>query len=79
MGTPLREAAELHDFWQQEKRSSSLLRPEQRELVLSPNSSGRGTDAAKGGFRASCAQLEHHQQVVTVGDPPLWRIKEPVC
>lgn len=71
MGNPLREIAEVHDFWQQEKCSSSLLRPECRELVLSPNSHGRGTDATKGGFRASCAQLEHQQQVVAVGDPLL--------
>ena len=68
MGTPLREVAEVHDFWQQDKCSSSLLRPECRELLLSPSSHGRGTDAAKESFRAVCAQPEHLQQVVAVGD-----------
>lgn len=71
MRTPLRDAAEVHDFQQQENCSSSLLRSECRELVSSPDRHGRGTDAAKGGFRASCAQLEHQQQVVAVGDPLL--------
>lgn len=61
MGSPLRDIAEVHDFWQQEKCSSSLLRPEGRELVSSTNSHGRGTDAAEESFRASCAQLEHPQ------------------